>query len=58
MGMLDNLLRGLSPKQKWFLYRSCMVPITTYGFCLWCHGLHLYKAHLTSLNKMQHHAAI
>ncbi|KXN82409.1 hypothetical protein AN958_02581 [Leucoagaricus sp. SymC.cos] len=34
MGMLGNSLQGLSPKQKWLLYRSCVVPIATYGFCL------------------------
>ncbi|KXN90269.1 hypothetical protein AN958_04577 [Leucoagaricus sp. SymC.cos] len=34
MGMLGNSLRGLSPKQKWLLYRSCVVPIATYGFHL------------------------
>ncbi|KXN85911.1 hypothetical protein AN958_10635 [Leucoagaricus sp. SymC.cos] len=34
MGMLSNSLRGLSPKQKHLLYRSCVVPIATYGFCL------------------------
>ncbi|KXN91275.1 hypothetical protein AN958_01410 [Leucoagaricus sp. SymC.cos] len=58
MGMLSNLLRGLSPKQKQLLYRLCMVPIVTYGFHLWYHRLHLHKAHLTSLNKMQQWAAI
>ncbi|KXN87981.1 hypothetical protein AN958_07856 [Leucoagaricus sp. SymC.cos] len=58
MGMLRNLLQGLSPKQKCLLYRSCMVPIATYGFHLWCHELHPHKAYLTSLNKMQRHAAI
>ncbi|KXN88709.1 hypothetical protein AN958_06253 [Leucoagaricus sp. SymC.cos] len=58
MGMLSNSLRGLFSKQKQLLYRSCMVPIATYGFCLWCHGLYPHKAHLTSLNKMQHHTVI
>ncbi|KXN91617.1 hypothetical protein AN958_12672 [Leucoagaricus sp. SymC.cos] len=53
IGRLSNSLRGLSPKQKHLLYRSCVVPIATYGFCLWCHGLHPHKAHLTALNKMQ-----
>ncbi|KXN81899.1 hypothetical protein AN958_03544, partial [Leucoagaricus sp. SymC.cos] len=58
MGMLGNSLRGLSPRQKRLLYRSCMVPIATYSFCLWCHELHPHKAHLTSLNKMQCQAVI
>src|SRR6201747_1662516 len=35
MLMLGNSLRGLSPKQKRVLYRSCVVPIITYGFQLW-----------------------
>ncbi|KXN84520.1 hypothetical protein AN958_12398 [Leucoagaricus sp. SymC.cos] len=34
MGMLGNSLQGLIPKQKRLLYRSCVVPIATYGFCL------------------------
>ncbi|KXN92064.1 hypothetical protein AN958_10116 [Leucoagaricus sp. SymC.cos] len=34
MGMLGNLLRGLSLKQKHLLYRSCVMPIATYSFCL------------------------
>ncbi|KXN81427.1 hypothetical protein AN958_04603 [Leucoagaricus sp. SymC.cos] len=54
MGMLGNSLRGLSPKQKRLLYRSCVVPITMCGFRLWCHELHPHKAHHASLNKMQH----
>ncbi|KXN91866.1 hypothetical protein AN958_11546 [Leucoagaricus sp. SymC.cos] len=58
MGMLGNSLRGLTPKQKRLLYRSCVVPIATYSFRLWCHGLHPHKAHLASLNKMQRRAAI
>ncbi|KXN84273.1 hypothetical protein AN958_12807 [Leucoagaricus sp. SymC.cos] len=58
MGMLGNLLRGLSPKQKYLLYRLCVVPIAIYGFQLWCHRLYPYKAHLASLTKMQHRAAI
>ncbi|KXN92955.1 hypothetical protein AN958_08929 [Leucoagaricus sp. SymC.cos] len=52
MGMLGNSLQGLTPKQKCLLYRLCVVPIATYSFHLWCHGLHPHKAHLASLNKM------
>ncbi|KXN92089.1 hypothetical protein AN958_09792 [Leucoagaricus sp. SymC.cos] len=58
MGMLGNSLHGLSPKQKRLLYRSCVVPIAMYGFCLWCHGLNPHKGLLSSLDKMQHHAAV
>ena len=42
MGMLGNSTRGLLPLQKRLLplqkrllYRSCVVPIATYGFRLW-----------------------
>ncbi|CAA7267765.1 unnamed protein product [Cyclocybe aegerita] len=35
MRMLGNSTRGLSPKQRRLLYRSCMVPIATYSSCLW-----------------------
>ncbi|KXN91519.1 hypothetical protein AN958_12761 [Leucoagaricus sp. SymC.cos] len=52
MGMLGNSLQDLSPKHKCLLYRLCIVPIATYSFCLRCHRLHPYKAHLTSLNKV------
>ncbi|KXN81999.1 hypothetical protein AN958_03207, partial [Leucoagaricus sp. SymC.cos] len=34
MGMLRNSLRGLLPRQKWLLYRLCVVPIATYSFYL------------------------
>ncbi|KXN87241.1 hypothetical protein AN958_09052 [Leucoagaricus sp. SymC.cos] len=34
ISMLGNLLWDLSPKQKHLLYRSCVVPIAMYGFCL------------------------
>ncbi|KXN91860.1 hypothetical protein AN958_11540, partial [Leucoagaricus sp. SymC.cos] len=34
MGMLGNSLRSLSSKQKRLLYKSCVVPIATYSFCL------------------------
>jgi hypothetical protein len=35
MGMLGNSVRGLEPDQKRLLYRSCVVPVITYGFRLW-----------------------
>jgi hypothetical protein len=35
MGMLGNSTRGLLPMQKRLLYRSCVVPVMTYGLCLW-----------------------
>ncbi|CAA7259603.1 unnamed protein product [Cyclocybe aegerita] len=35
MCMLGNSTRGLSPKQRRLIYRSCVVPIATYGYRLW-----------------------
>jgi len=35
MKMLDNSSRGLLPIQKQLLYRTCVLPITLYGFQLW-----------------------
>ncbi|KJA12773.1 hypothetical protein HYPSUDRAFT_210134 [Hypholoma sublateritium FD-334 SS-4] len=35
MGMLGNSVRCLQPKERRLLYRSCVVPIATYGFHLW-----------------------
>ncbi|KAJ3500702.1 hypothetical protein NLJ89_g9676 [Agrocybe chaxingu] len=58
MGMLDNSTRGLTPKQRCLLYRSCVVPITTYGYHLWYFQGGNYKVALTHLNRMQHKAAL
>ncbi|KAJ3568090.1 hypothetical protein NP233_g5939 [Leucocoprinus birnbaumii] len=58
MEMLGNSLRGLTPKQKRILYQACVVPIVTYGFCLWYNDFARCKGHLQSLTKMQCHAAI
>jgi hypothetical protein len=35
MGMLGNSVRGLLPSQKRLLYRTCVIPVMTYGFRLW-----------------------
>jgi hypothetical protein len=35
MGMLGNSVRGLLPPQKRLLYRSCVIPVMTYGLRLW-----------------------
>jgi hypothetical protein len=35
MGMLGNSVWGLDPMQKRLLYRSCVVPVMTYGLRLW-----------------------
>ena len=34
MKLLENLLQGISPLQKWLLYRCCALPIALYGFQL------------------------
>jgi hypothetical protein len=34
MGMLGNSNRGLLPMQKRLLYRTCVLPVATYGYRL------------------------
>jgi hypothetical protein len=58
MGMLGNLFHGLSPRQKCILYRSCVMPITTYGFKLWYYSGAHHKGQVAKLAKMQHHTAL
>jgi hypothetical protein len=58
MGMLGNLFHRLSPQQKRILYRSCVVPIATYGFKLWYYSGAHRKGQVAKLAKMQHHAAL
>jgi len=57
MGMLGNSSRGLLLLQKHLLYRSCVVPIATYGFRLWFFAGALTKAQVSLLAAMQHKAA-
>jgi hypothetical protein len=57
MGMLGNSVRGLEPDQKRLLYRSCVVPVITYGFCLWYFkGAHV-KGLIKAMSQVQHTAA-
>ena len=58
MGMLGNSSRGLLPQQKRLLYRSCVVPIATYGYRLWYFEGGKYKANLSMLNSAQRKAAL
>ncbi|KAJ3570515.1 hypothetical protein NP233_g4356 [Leucocoprinus birnbaumii] len=58
MGMLGNLLQGLTPKQKRILYWACIVPIAMCRFCLWYNDFAKCKGHLQSLTKMQRCAAL
>ena len=53
MGMLGNSTRGLLPLQKRLLYRSCVVSIATYGFCLWYFVRAPTKAQVSLLATMQ-----
>jgi hypothetical protein len=58
MGMLGNAFHRLSPWQKHILYRSCVVPIVTYGFKLWYYSGAHCKGQVAKLAKMQHCAAL
>ena len=58
MKLLGNSSHGLIPQQKYLLYRSCILPITLYGFQLWSYNKVLLSYPLKELNKMQRRAAI
>ena len=58
MDMLGNSTRGLFPPQKYLLYRSCVVPIATYGFRLWFFAGAPTKAQVSLLTAMQCKAAL
>src|SRR5882757_1379574 len=58
MRMLGNSVRGLTPLQKRLLYRSCVLPVTTYGFRLWFFKGARNKKTLKNLNSMQRRAAL
>ncbi|CAA7270841.1 unnamed protein product [Cyclocybe aegerita] len=58
MRMLGNSTRGLSPRQWHLLYRSCMVPIAIYSYCLWYFDGAHNKGALNQLKWMQRKAAL
>ncbi|CAA7263213.1 unnamed protein product [Cyclocybe aegerita] len=58
MRMLGNSTRGLSPKQRRLLYRSCVVPIATYGYRLWYFDGACNKGAMNQLKRMQRKAAL
>ncbi|CAA7270634.1 unnamed protein product [Cyclocybe aegerita] len=58
MRMLRNSTRGLSPKQRRLLYRSCIVPIATYGYRLWYFEGARNKGAMSQLKRMQQKAAL
>ena len=58
MGMLGNSTQGLLSLQKHLLYRSCVVPIATYGFRLWYFAGAPTMAQVSLLATMQRKAAL
>ena len=58
MASLGNSNHGLRPKHKRLLYRSCILPIATYGIRLWFFKGAKYKGTLKELTRMQRRAAI
>ncbi|CAA7263208.1 unnamed protein product [Cyclocybe aegerita] len=58
MRMLGNSTRGLSPRQRHLLYRSCVVPIATYRYCLWYFNGACNKGTINQLKRMQQKAAL
>ena len=58
MKIIGNSNRGINPFQKCLLYRSCILPITFYGFQLWFYKCAPMSYHLKVLGKMQRRAAI
>jgi hypothetical protein len=58
MRMLGNSNWGLSPLQKWLLYRLCVVPVATYGYQLWFFKGTRCKTLMTLINQMQWRAAL
>ncbi|KJA13753.1 hypothetical protein HYPSUDRAFT_209280 [Hypholoma sublateritium FD-334 SS-4] len=53
-----KLLFNEHPKERRLLYRSCVVPIATYGFRLWFYNKAPIKGVMKLLTSMQHKAAI
>ena len=58
MGMLGNSARGLPSKERRLLYRSCVVPIATYGFRMWYYNGSKIAGVMKLLNQMQRRAAL
>jgi hypothetical protein len=58
MGMLGNSNRGLLLMQKHLLYRTCVLPVATYGYRLWYHDKAKVKGLMSSLSRMQRRAAL
>ena len=52
MKMLGSSTQGLPPREKHLLYRSCVLPIATYGYHLWYYEGARCKKALLLLNTM------
>ena len=57
MVRLENSTRGISPKHKRLLYRTCVLPVATYGSHLWNYEGCRNKGPLSELKSMQAKAA-
>jgi len=53
MKMLGNSTQGLSPYQKYLLYRMCVLSIMFYSFYLWFYNKVPLLYPLNKLNKIQ-----
>ncbi|KDR64812.1 hypothetical protein GALMADRAFT_149278 [Galerina marginata CBS 339.88] len=58
MRMLGSSTKGLEPHSKRLLYRSCVVPIATYGYHLWYFDRARCKGSVKLLSQMQRKAAL
>ena len=58
MKILGNSICSLVFQQKRLLYRSCILPITLYGFQLWFYNNTPLSYPLKELNKIQRRATI
>ena len=58
MYSLGNGARGLRPEDRRLLYRTCVLPIATYGSRLWYFEGSPIKGPLKDLQRMQHQACI
>ena len=58
MKMLGSSTRGLPPREKCLLYRSCVLPIATYGYQLWYYEGAQCKKALLLLKSMQCKASL
>ena len=58
MKILGNSSHGITPTQKYLLYRCCVLPIALYGFQLWFYNHTPLSYLLKILGKMQRRAAL